>query len=286
MAYAPAAEAAGNALCTFGIVTDIHMADKDTVGDRNYRDADEKLADAVAAFNADGGIEFVMMIGDYIEGYGSTNSAQALVDLAQIEAVYDNLSMPRYYCLGSNHDPEELTKAQLIANCGATAMYYSFDVNNLHVVVLDAAYNSYDDDSSYEPGSINWTRGAWVSPTQIGWLKADLAATSKETIVFCHFALDRTPTDHLRGYRCFNADVVRAILVRSGKVRHVFTGHLHQQTQFTHNHICYHEIEAVTENAYPDNAYCKVIIYDNGWVDVNGLSTRITDYSAVVRLPV
>jgi alkaline phosphatase len=288
--YATAATEAGDILAKFGIVTDSHMADKNVLGDRNYRDADEKMADAVDAFNADATLDFVVHLGDMVDGYDGTDSAQGLIDFNQINAVYAQLNAPRHYCLGSNHDAEERTKAEIVAISGIPNMYYSFDAGDLHCVILDCAYNSYDDGDGFTPSNLNWLNGAWVSPTQIAWLRNDLATTEKQTVVFSHFRLDGYPVNAptlqvVRGYQAFNADIVRSILTRSGKVRHVFTGHEHDIFQTNHNHVLYHGMEAMTENAYPENAYSIVTVYDNGWINVDGLGTRQTSYDAVVRMP-
>lgn len=275
----------GTALARFGLVTDMHMADKDPVGDRNYRDADEKLTDAVTVFNADGNLNFVMMLGDFVEDYDGENREQTLVDLAQIEAVYDDLTMPRYYVHGANHGPRDLTKAELIANTGATDMYYSFDVGNLHVVVLDAAYYADDDNAHYDPAT--WASDPWlfveiyVPPGQRTWLESDLAATAKDTIVCLHF---RMHPDRQDGYTVYNTADVKAILEASGKVRHVLSGHHHRNAHAIDADIGYHVFEAMTEEPYPANSYGIVTIYDNGWIAVDGLETRQETYSLGVKV--
>lgn len=284
--YNDVAEAPGNILVKFGFVTDLHMA-LGVRGDRYLEDADEKLADAVAVFNADASLDFIMMCGDYIDGYDGTDETQALADLAQIEAVYSQLNAPRYYVFG-NHDMSDITKVQFIANTGMTEAYYSFDVGSLHCVVLDSCYVANSNDSPYTPPEESFiTQGIWVSPAQLAWLERDLAATIYETIVFVHMRIDGpSPDNILRGYRVFNADDVRAILVRSGKVRHVFTGHEHDNIHMTINDIGYHVFEAMTENDYPANAYSIITIYDNGWMSVDGNGSRQETYSMGVRIPV
>lgn len=255
------------------------MADRDVNGDRNYRDADEKLADAVTAFNADEDINFVMMIGDYVDGYVEVDEAQTLIDLAQIEAVYDNLTADRYYVLG-NHDPKSISKAQFIANTGMSSGYYSFDAGDLHVIVLDGCFATDDDEDPYVPGGSQWGADAmYVPPNERTWLTNDLAGTSKETIVFMHFRLDAGSSS----YRLTNYAAVMAILEASGKVRHVFAGHNHICTHLQMYGIGYHNMEAMTENAYPENAYSIVKVYDNGWVVVTG-TDRQDSYSYQVPI--
>ena len=255
----------------------MHMADKDVNEDRNYRDADGKMAAAVTAFNADEDIDFVMCMGDFIDSWDGADKAQTLIDIAQIEAVYDNMNADRYYVFG-NHDLEDLTKAEYYAETGMTAGYYSFDVGDLHVIVLDGCFATDDDEDPYTPGGSQWGENAmYVPPDERAWLTADLAATSKETIVFMHFRLDAGGTFYL----LTNYAAVRAILEASGKVRHVFAGHSHICSHLLMSGIGYHVMEAMVEGAYPDNAFSIVKVYDNGWVTVTG-TDRQDSYSHAV----
>jgi len=252
----------------------MHMADKDDLGDRNYRDADEKMADAVATFNADEDLDFVLCMGDFIDSWNGLDEAQTLIELAQIEDVYDDLNADRYYVFG-NHDLEDITKAAYIANTGMTSGYYSFDAGDLHVVVLDGCFATDDDEDPYTPGGSQWGEDAmFVPPDELAWLTADLAATSKETIVFCHFAFDSGSGSYL----LTNAAAVRAVLEASGKVRHMLSGHKHENRHTLKDGIAYHVMEAMTENAYPENAYSIVRVYDNGWITVTG-TDRQDSYS-------
>src|SRR5690606_29075103 len=98
-------------------------------GDENYNASAQRLTDYVARMNENYQPDFVITNSDYINGH--TNAAASLADLQFIDSIYDDLEMDRYYVFG-NHDVALLTKEQLIANTGAEAMNYSFDVNGWH----------------------------------------------------------------------------------------------------------------------------------------------------------
>ena len=121
---------------------------------------------------------------------------------------------------------------------------------------------------------LNGEQVLYIPPNERTWLIADLAGTTKDTIVFCHFRLD---TDNA-SYLVTNVGVIRDILEDSGKVRHVFTGHRHLNSNLQSSTTGYHVMEAMTENAHPENAFSIVKIFDNGWVTVTG-TDRQESYS-------
>ena len=57
-------------MVSFGIFSDNHYADLDTVDNLVYRDSDDKLTDAVADWNGDESIDFVIELGDFVTGTG------------------------------------------------------------------------------------------------------------------------------------------------------------------------------------------------------------------------
>lgn len=237
---------------TFGFITDVHYANKDTVATRYYRDGLPKLQDAVAAWNADG-VDFAVMCGDFTD-HGGNNATMALADLATMDAAYAVFSGDRYYVFG-NHENDQLTKAQFLANTAMPAAHYSFDKNGVHFVVLDGNYRSNNDADPYSAGNYSWNVN-YVPPNQRAWLTADLSSTNLPVVVFCHYRLDTTGD-----YALANASAVRTILEASGKVISVFTGHNHINVFSKINGIPYCGMMAATEGVYPKNAYAIVSVY-------------------------
>ena len=248
-------------MMSFGYGSDLHFGDKDTAINRYYRDGDKKLADAVIAWNA-ANVSFVIFNGDFID-HGTLSEAQALSDLATIEAVFADLTPPRYYSFG-NHCLDKISKTQFIANTAMTAKYYSFDTSGIHFVVLDSCYTDDDDDTDYDSGAFT-TTDIWIPPTQRAWLSDDLAGTSLPVIVFCHHRLSSTGSHFVN-----NSSVVRGILEGSGKVIGVFTGHSHSNNKTVVEGVTYYNMYAMTENAYPENGYAVVSVYDNNSISVAG----------------
>lgn len=259
-------------LASFGFITDIHYADRDKVdNDFVYRDALPKVEAAVTKWNTRN-LDFVLMCGDFIDhlsrSYPGTES-EGLADLPVIDAVFQQANAPAKYVLG-NHDVDVLTKAQFIANTGMDDPYYSFDVQGkLHVIVLDTCF--YADDNSANFANGNWESYSvrYVPPAQRTWLTNDLASTSLPTIVFSHYGLAGTRTNHVT-----NAAAVRSILEASGKVIACFNGHDHVNERSVVNGIPYLDLNAATRNDFPANAYAIVTIRTNGSIVVEGFGSQ------------
>ena len=146
--------------------------------------------------------ELVVATGDLIQGTGldwlETEWAQNLGDAALCGAPF--------FPAPGNHDvagPE--TEAAWAQANGP--LRYSFDRGNCHFVILN----------SMEPG------GVW-GDAQLGWLKADLAATTaRHVFVFLHHPLWESDPERWRS--------VHEVL-RGHPVRIVFAGHWHTYSMF------------------------------------------------------
>jgi alkaline phosphatase len=228
----------------FGVITDLHYADRDSAGDRHYRAALGKLEAAVAAFNAEP-LDFVIQLGDFIDE-GATVEAE-LEHLRRAEAVYARARAPRHYVLG-NHCVWSLTRDQFYGAVAGRRAPYSFDVRGWHFVVLDACFRA--DGKPYGAKNFEWLDSD-IPAAQRDWLARDLEAAPGATVVFVHQRLD--VETH---YGVKSARAVREILAASGKVRAVFQGHNHLNEVRTQGGIPYVTLEAAIEGAKPEsNAY-------------------------------
>ncbi len=233
---------------TFGVITDAHYANRDTAGTRHYRDSQAKVRQAVDAF-IEADPAFCVHLGDFVDK-GESVEAE-LSYLATIEQEYARFPGPRHYVFG-NHDVATLTKAEFLDNCAARERYYSFDGGGYHFVVLDACYNQ--DESDYEPDNFTWTE-TYIPAREREWLRDDLAETELPTIVLAHQRLDADDDPH--GVR--NAELTRAILEASGRVRAVFQGHDHRGAYNEIHGIHYVTMKAVVEGSgLGNNAYALV----------------------------
>jgi len=253
-------------LIRFGIVTDIHYADRSDNGSRCHRESLDKLKTCVDFMNKQN-VDFLIELGDFKDASDPYDTQKTLGYLKDTEAEFAKFKGPRYHVLG-NHDMDCITKKQFTDNTTNTNVekgktYYSFDSKSHHFIVLDANYNSKN--QSYNKGNFAWT-DANIPPAQLHWLRNDLAFNNKPTIVFCHQLLDGEG-----GLYVNNAAQVRKTLEDSNKVLAVFNGHHHGGQYSCINGIHYYTLKAVIENSGPENsAYATVEVYPDLSVNVIG----------------
>ena len=213
---------AGAGKVCFGIISDVHQD--------LQADAARRLQQFIDAAN-ERKPDFIVQLGDLSHGDG----------LEKIKQIWEQFPGKRYSVLG-NHDTDHATKATVTQGLDMPANYYSYDLGGVHFVVLDlnyflkeGQYLDYDHGNYYQA-----TMGVdrdMISPEELEWLRQDLAATDKPTIVFSHQGLN----DTWQGNACPNRKEVRALFReanRNGqKVIACFCGHHHVDE--------YEEIEGV-----------------------------------------
>lgn len=233
-----------------GIFSDSHYADRERRGSRHYRDSAAKLTEFVQAMNK-AKPSFAIVLGDFVDK-GKTLEAE-LAYLKRIEGIYRTFRGPRHHVIG-NHDVATFSKDQFVAGTGMPAPHYSFESGPFHGIVLDANYKK--DFSPYNAGNFHWTQ-TYVPPDEQKWLKADLAATKKPSLVFIHQCLD----DEKGAHGVKNAPDVRKILEESGKVLAVFHGHNHRGAFRRIRGIPYLTMRAMVEGpGLENNAYALATI--------------------------
>jgi len=262
----------------FGIVTDCHYADGDTAGTRFYRESLGKLNECVDLMNSEK-VEFLIELGDFKDQDKPPVERETLSYLEAIEKVFGEFYGPRYHVLG-NHDIDSISKKQFLSRVENTGIdtgrsYYSFDVNRLHCVVLDANYRT--DGADYDHGDFDWT-DANVPTAELTWLTQDLIAANGPVILFTHQLLDGTGSVYVK-----NAEEVRQILEGSGKVLAVFQGHHHTGSYNKIEKIHYYTLKALVEGNGPENnSYATVEVRPDGAVIVTGYRKAVSTQLARV----
>ncbi|MDZ7360034.1 MAG: metallophosphoesterase [candidate division KSB1 bacterium] len=248
---------------SFGIVADVHYADKDMRINRYYREALTKLHECVTTFNHTRPA-FAVMLGDFIDK--APDRATELQYLQTIRQVFSQYAGDKHFVLG-NHDLARLSKTEYLENCGARSphSYYSFNAAGHHFVILDANYRQ--DGTPYEAGNFKWVDSC-LDTAQQEWLAQDLEnAKGMKTVVFVHQNLH----DETSPYGVKNARAVRRILEKSGKVLAVIQGHDHQGGYEKINGIHYVNLKALVEGpTLKNNSYAIVTIAKNGRLSWRG----------------
>jgi hypothetical protein len=156
------------------------------------------------------GAAFLVNTGDLVQS-GRASEFQAFAELMS------DFSLPFYPAPG-NHDSPDGLLDEFVQYSGAPAAHYSFDYGLGHFVVADSHTGE-------------------ISPRELDWLEADLAATDRPLkMVFLHHPpFDPDGTDHimLRGNDAFMA------LMQEYGVSYVFAGHIHAYAEETRDGVHY-----------------------------------------------
>lgn len=250
----------------FGLITDLHYADKPPAGSRHYRETPAKLAEAAEVFRGES-LDFLVELGDLIDAADSVEVELGYLD--RIDRDFAAIADRRYYVLG-NHCVDTLTKEEFLGRVGQQRSFDSFDAGGHHFVWLDSCFRS--DGEPYGRKNSEWT-DANIPAEERDWLRADLEKTDLPTIILAHQRLD-DPGPH--GVR--NAPEVREILEASGKVRAVFQGHSHANDLRTIGRIPYCTLVAMVEGSGAEQSgFAVVEVGGDGAIVVRGFR-RQDDY--------
>ena len=244
---------------TIGLVTDLHYADKAASGTRHYRETPAKLAEAATEL-AKHKPSFLVELGDFIDAADSVKTE--LSYLKRIHRDFSAICKHRHHVLG-NHCVYTLKKQEFLETVGQKKSYYSFDSGKFHFIVLDSCFRS--DGQPYGRKNFEWTDPN-IPTAEVDWLRADLKATSKKTVVFAHQRLDVSSV-----YGVKNAPVVRKVLEDSGQVLAVFQGHSHENDHKEIGGIHYCTMVAMIEGSgAANNGYSIMSLADDGTIHLKG----------------
>jgi predicted phosphodiesterase len=272
---------AGRSSASFGIFTDTHYADTDTVGSRFYRDSLDKLNECIELMNARR-VDFLIEIGDFKDQDNPAVEQRTISYLQAVEKIFQQFKDPTYHVVG-NHDVDSISKTQFLTRVKNTGIgpdqsYYSFDFNGLHFVVLDANYRA--DGVEYNRGNFDWS-DTNIPPAELDWLKHDLKTTNGPAIVFVHQLLDGTGPVYVN-----NAEEVQQVLEQSGNVLCVFQGHHHPGSYSYIRKTHYYTLKAMVEGPGPDNnSYAIVDVGADHSITITGYRTVINRRLAAVSAP-
>lgn len=246
---------------TFGWLTDSHYASRTLApeNDRWFNDGLLKTTDAVNSIAAHG-VDFVVHGGDLIQGYdtaaGDQADAQAIIDIVRTAGA------PSYFICG-NHDLPRMSWDTFRSITGITnpGGYYHFDLRGVRFIFLDACYNADDDASHYGTGTSYTTVNKYIPPAQRAWLAARLAEWPGRFVFFSHqpFGIQQVDNSYV-----LNADAVHSIMLPyADRILAVISGHSHRNLRTIRDGITHYETEAMTDGAYPADAWGIVTIEDD-----------------------
>lgn len=210
--------------------------------------------------------DFVITVGDLVQGYNTPE--QWLKEMREYKTIMDALPMS-WYPVAGNHD----VYARPATPGGHTGLYqehfaplyYAFDHKFAHFIVLFS-----DESLSFS----NPARNQNMSPEQLAWLEADLAATDAERIfVFIHHPrwLDQ--------YAGSNWPAVHQLFADDARPTTIIGGHIHNIRDDGHADNV-HYLTMGTVGAHPEREYSHSSIDHIALVHVR------PDRESVVHIPI
>jgi 3',5'-cyclic AMP phosphodiesterase CpdA len=227
------------------VVADIQYADRESAGERHFRQSLGGLEQFVLAANAQKP-DFAIELGDIIDG-----GPDAMRELDRILEIYHRLDCPKYYVLG-NHEFNGLAREVVLAKLKLKKGYYVFDRGGFRFVVLDTVELSENSDAATE---------------QLNWLDqqlADAAKRKKNTVVFGHYP----PLPEANSYLAGNAHAVCERLEKYGCVRAYLCGHIHAGGYLEQNGVHYLTLPAMVDT--PDGKTWAMMTLYPDRLDIQG----------------
>jgi predicted MPP superfamily phosphohydrolase len=252
----------------FGMITDVHYADREPAKGRFYDQSLNKLNEFISKMNHEK-VDFIIELGDFKDQDVYPNETNTLKYLTTVESVFSQFNGPTYHVLG-NHDMDGITKSQFLERVENTGIakdknYYSFNKKGVHFIVLDGNFTGDGEDYNKD----NYTNvESWIPPDQVNWLKGDMKVNKLPAIVFIHQLLGDS-----KGMKksAQNAPEVRKILEESGKVLCVFEGHVNSERHSVINHIHYYSfISTVFGSGSKNNSYVIAEVSKKGDINIHG----------------
>jgi predicted phosphodiesterase len=272
---------AASAPLRFGVVTDVHYADRSPAGSRFYRLGMSKLRACVDLMNSQG-VDFLIELGDFKDQDVKPDEAGTLRFLGSIEEVFRGFRGPKYHVLG-NHDVDSITKEQfqsVIVNTGIerSRTWYSFERGGRCFIVLDACFKA--DMTPYSKGNFDW-QDTNISPEQVDWLAKELRGAPRPVVACVHQRLDESASEP----SIANRAAVRQVLKDSGKVTLVLQGHVHSGAYEQIESIHYYTLAASIEGDNPTDNTCSIVqLNPDGGVEITGYQ-RAASRRAPPRAP-
>ncbi len=259
-----AAESDAKPLLKVGLMTDLHYADKESTKTRFYREALDKLDEAVEIMNREKPA-LVVELGDFID---QADSVEKEIEwLRTMESHFAKLSMPRHYVLG-NHCVGTLTKEEFAAHTKAGGGFESFEASGVTFLILDACFRA--DGTPYSRKNFDW-KDSHVPASELSWLESELAKAGGPVFVFAHQRLDDA-----KAHTVQNAAAVRSLFEKSGKVHAVFQGHSHKNDYQQIADIHYTTLVAMVEGSGAENnGYTLLDVLGDGSLRLNGFRRQV-----------
>ncbi len=160
----------------------------------------------------------------------------------EIKEIYDQIDAPHYHVLG-NHEVDNFPRSQWLEAVGYKKAYYSLDIDNYRIIVLDGNYKPLLNGESVGVEPENRYYPGFIDKKQMEWLENLLKRSESFTkLVFVHQPPIDISTVRGRNELMFNAKQVRDIFSEY-KVKAVFSGHIEEFCSLHKDDVQYYVIQ-------------------------------------------
>lgn len=222
-----------------GLFADSHYCTKDILcKTRRPSLSLHKIQEALDFFKSEG-VDFIICLGDLIDHDDSEQKNRE--NLEKAAAVIYSSEIKCYCCIG-NHDADMFGTKEFSSISGFETAPLSISAGGKLIILLNANYGT--DGREYAQYNVDW-KSTLIPENQAEWL-SDTLKNSREddAYIFVHQNLDNNvQVNHIIS----NADKIRGIIARSGKVRAVYQGHYHPGAQSVIDGISYITLKAMCE---------------------------------------
>jgi len=269
----------GKKLFSFGLVTDIQYADKDTQKGRYFREAADKLKTCIDTWNKEE-LALTINVGDIIDG--NTPDQKTDADFEHIMQIFSQSRHRNIHVIGNHCLFLPGPKERLVDKLKLEKRYFvGYHNHGTQIVILDGTdvglqshppgtpeyavakeiFETLKKDGA--PNAFDWN--AAVGLDQLGWLSQTLKkarADHEKVLVFCHYPiLEEAASDkHLLWNWKELLDLINSY---NDVVPFYCAGHYHQGGYYYSNGIHHLTLEAVVEAPNDSNAFAIVDVYKN-----------------------
>lgn len=252
----------------FGVFTDLHL--------EIMNDGERRLKEFISNMKEEN-VDFVIQLGDFCypnkpetcfcsDSNMPVNLKNALIypilsKNEEMRDLYNSFEKPHYHVLG-NHEQDFGSKEEAMTFYGMEKRYYSFEVKNWKMIVIDASNFKTEDGciKAYDHGDYFDSRDLpYIDEEQMKWLEKELMSSIGPAIVFSHQPLNEGP----RGIR--NAKQLSELFHRAfkkgRKVHFCINGHIHVDRYQEWNGVGYLTLNSMSNHWIGTKYACKR--YDN-----------------------
>jgi len=242
-----------------GLFSDVHYCSEEAMcGTRMCSLSYDKLCKAYEEFEKQK-VDLIICLGDLCDVGTISGKDDSINCMIKIVSKMKSSTIPFIFVPG-NHDSLAMERTDLEKLVGGTLAPIIYETEQYNFICLDANYSS--DMKHFSPKGFDWIDSN-LPKEQITFLQNALNESKKECIIAIHENIDSKSHEY---FRVNNADRIREIIEKSGKVKLVLQGHKHIFEENTENGIDYISVVGMCEG---NENHFMICDYDKNYFKIN-----------------